>query len=205
MGEDVRSYFSLPIPEPPFRLVLFWALNSMRKEIRPMIKTRIAISFCGALASPDVGAEPGSESGFFECSCGEAEDRLGGGLLGGCEPEVIQFEEQNAYDKSGALIAVNKRMVQDNAGDVGGSHLNDVRLVAIGEELLWTGERGLKQAAIAESGSATFEGEEAIVECERVALVDPEESPHLARTCKVLRKRRKISSAFCIFFSNAGS
>src|SRR5713226_8669509 len=136
---------------------------------------------------PDVGAEPGGEGGFVEGSGGEAEDGLCSGFLGGGEMIAVQFEEEDADEEAGALFAVDERVVADNACGVVGSHVYDVRVIAIGVELLRPGKGGLKQVHIAYAGSAAVEGEKAVMEREGVALVDPNRFTHFASVCRVLR------------------
>jgi hypothetical protein len=91
----------------------------------------------------DIGAEPGGEGGFIECSGGEAQDGLRGGFFGGGETRAVYFEEEDADEEAGAFVSVNEGVVADNTGGVDSSHVYDVRVIAIGIELLRPGEGGL--------------------------------------------------------------
>ncbi len=46
-------------------------------------------------------------------------------------------------------------MVADDASDVGGSHVYNVRVIAIGTELLRTGKCGLEESHIADTRSTS--------------------------------------------------
>ena len=117
----------------------------------------------------------------------------------------IQFEKQHAHHKTGPFISINKRMIPDNPSRISSRHLNHVRPSLIRAELLRPGQRGLQQALIAQTRRPAFERKQAIVQRHCITLVDPDRLFHLASTCRVLRYRRTISSAFFIFFSKAGS
>jgi hypothetical protein len=98
---------------------------------------------------------------------------LGGGFLGGGETIAVQFQEEDADEEAGAFVAVDEGMVADDADGVYGSHIYNIRVLAIGVQLPRAGQSGLKQAQIADTWSAAVQGEETAVECESVALVDP--------------------------------
>ena len=71
----------------------------------------------------DVHSHPGSKGGFVEGSGGEAEDGLRGVLFGGRKAVAVHFEEQDADEKAGALVPIDKGVVADNAGGVCSSQL----------------------------------------------------------------------------------
>src|SRR5260370_8037401 len=79
-------------------------------------------------------------------------------------------------------------MVADDASDVGGSHVYNVRVIAIGTELLRTGKCGLEESHIADTRSTSVEGEKTVVEREGITRVDPERFTHLARPFRLLRE-----------------
>src|ERR1035441_3887447 len=96
-------------------------------------------------------------------------------------------------------------MVADDAGRIGCGYANDIGGRGIGKMLLGPGQRRFQQAVITQACGSSMQCEQTAVKRERIALVDPDLLPHLARTCSVLRKRLMMSSAFSIFFSKPGS
>jgi len=78
-------------------------------------------------------------------------------------------------------------MIPDNSSRISRRHLDHVRASLIRAELLRPGQRGLKQAFIAQTCRATLEREQAIVQRHSIALVNPDRLSHLASTCRVLR------------------
>jgi hypothetical protein len=65
-----------------------------------------------------------------------------------------------------------------------GRHLYDIRSLTIRME---SSKSGLKKPYVANSGSTTSERQEPIMECQSIALVNPERFPHLASEWRVLR------------------
>src|SRR6202795_1941035 len=86
----------------------------------------------------------------------------------------VDFQEHHANDEPGALVAVEKWMVADDAGGVGGGQRGKVRIVAIGLQLLRSRERGLQQAAVAQAAETSVEREQPAMDRQRVALVNPD-------------------------------
>jgi hypothetical protein len=93
--------------------------------------------------------------------------------------EPFNSKEEDAHEEAGAFVAVDEGMVADEASDVGGRHVYDVGVIAIGMKLLRPGKGGLKQAGIAQSRGTAVQGEKAIVKREDIALLDPEKLTHL--------------------------
>jgi hypothetical protein len=69
-------------------------------------------------------------------------------FLAGFEVEAVEFEEQNADYETGALVAIDERMVADNTGSVKSGHGNDVGTVRVGMVLARTGQGGLQKPSI---------------------------------------------------------
>src|SRR5712691_2605849 len=136
----------------------------------------------------DVGAEPGGEGGFIEGSGGEGEDGLGGGFFSCREVKTVQLEEKDADEEAGAFIAIDEGVGADDAGDVGSSLVYNVRVAAVGMQLSGPGESRVQQAGIAKARSTPVQGEEAVVEGQGIALVDPDRVTHLARPFRLLRE-----------------
>jgi hypothetical protein len=134
-----------------------------------------------------VNAHPGSEGGFVEGSGSKVKDGLRGIFFGGRKPVGVDFEEQDADDKAGALISIDKGAVPNNADNVRSSEVDKVRIIPVGVELLRPGKGGLKEAEIAHSRRAAVEGKKTIMKREGVALIDPDRFSHLASVCSVLR------------------
>src|SRR6266850_7453045 len=128
----------------------------------------------------DVCAEPRRKGGLIEGSGGEAQDGLCGGFFRGCETITVHFEKEDADEEAGAFVAIEEGVVADNTEGVGGSHVDDVRVVLVGVKLLGPGECGLKQAKVAHTCGAAVEGEKAAVEREGVGLVNPSRFTHVA-------------------------
>jgi uncharacterized protein (UPF0548 family) len=103
------------------------------------------------------------------------------------------------------LPAANPRTACADTGCIGRSHVDDIRRLRIGKMLLGSGQRRFQQAVIAQACGSSMQRQQTAVKRKRIALVDPDRFPHLARTCSVLRKRLMMSSAFAIFFSKPGS
>jgi hypothetical protein len=65
-------------------------------------------------------------------------------------------------------------VVADNSEAIGGGHLGTVRFAVIRKKLLWPSQGGSQQASIAGAGRAAVGGDQAILEREGIALVDPD-------------------------------
>jgi len=86
---------------------------------------------------------------------------------------AVDFQEQNSNDEAGALVAVEERMVAEDAGGIGSGERRRVRVVALGLELLRSSEGGLQQTAVAQARETSIEGQQSAMEGKCVALVDP--------------------------------
>jgi hypothetical protein len=92
--------------------------------------------------------------------------------------KAVQFKEEDADEVAGALVPVDEGVVADDAGNVDGSHVYDFRVVSTGVELSWPGERGLKQARVAQTGSTSVQGKKTVMEREDIALANPDRLTH---------------------------
>lgn len=62
----------------------------------------------------------------------QSHDDLGGICLAGREVEAVEFQEEEANHKPRPLIAIDERMIADNAGSIPSSHFDNVRSLGIG-------------------------------------------------------------------------
>ena len=79
----------------------------------------------------NVGPQPSGKCSFIERTCSKIQDGLSGIFLAGLEVEAVKFEEQNADDKSGPLVAIYERMIADNTGCIQRGHCDDVGTVGV--------------------------------------------------------------------------
>jgi hypothetical protein len=98
---------------------------------------------------------------------------LRGRFFCGGEVETVQFEKEDPDEEAGALVAVDECMVADDASDVAGCHIDSVRVIAIGVELVRTSEGGLEEAPITDTRGTSIQGKKTVMEREDIALVDP--------------------------------
>src|SRR5450755_1784851 len=83
-----------------------------------------------------IRSKKGAVSLFIKISGRQFQNSPRGVFLAGTEATIIQFEKENSYHKAGALIAVNKGMVANNAGRVVGRHIDKVWRGGVSESLL---------------------------------------------------------------------
>src|SRR5258708_26990127 len=91
--------------------------------------TRVTAHWFGCLlAMPtfDVGTQPSDISRFIQRTCSHSENGLGGIFLTGFEVKAVQFEKQNTDCEADPFVAVNKRMVANQASRVQASQLDEV-------------------------------------------------------------------------------
>lgn len=65
-----------------------------------------------------VSPQPRRVCGLIERTGRKAQNRLGGVLLACNESEAVEFEEQNTNYKTGPLVAIDERVVADNASRI---------------------------------------------------------------------------------------
>ena len=78
-------------------------------------------------------------------------------------------------------------MIANNCYGVSSRQFYDVGIIAIGVKLQRPGESGMQKAFIAHALRSAVEGEQASVEREGVALIDPDRVTHFESACRVLR------------------
>src|SRR5712692_9040018 len=130
-------------------------------------------------------AHPSDEGGFVQGSRGEAQDGLRRVFFRGRKAIAVHFEEEHADDKAGALVAIHKGVVADNAAEVRNSHGYDMGAFTVGTELLRPRKSGLQQTGVAYALRAAVHGEEPVMQRKGVALVYPDRLPHLESACSV--------------------
>jgi hypothetical protein len=123
---------------------------------------------------PDVFPQPSCVSRFIERACCQSHDGLGGICLAGLEVEAVEFEEENADHKPRPLVAIDERMVPDDAGCLKSGHFDNIRSAGIGAVLAGKRKSGLQKTPVTQAGGAAVERQEAIVDREHIALIDPE-------------------------------
>jgi len=143
-------------------------------------------AFAGRFAL-HVATQPVSEGFFIEFSCRQSKHCLCGIFFTSAQTKTIHFQEQYPQKKPGSLISVEEGMVADDACGVGSRQFYDVGIIAIGVNLLRTGEGRLQKAFIAHARCSAVDGEKASVERKSIALVDPNQVAHLESACRVLR------------------
>jgi len=141
--------------------------------------------------APRVSPQPRGVGSFIELAGCQCHHSLSGIFLCGFEVEAVEFEEEDTNHKAGALVAIDKRMVADDASRVKRRHLDDIRRVRIGVVLAGTGEGGVQQPSITQPSGAAMERQEPVVDRDDIALFDPEWFllflVHFERACSVLR------------------
>lgn len=80
---------------------------------------------------PRILTQPRRVTSFIERARRQSHDRLRRILLLGPELEAVEFQEENADHKSRPLVAIDKRMVADDARSVQGGHFDHVRSLGI--------------------------------------------------------------------------
>ena len=126
-------------------------------------------------------------SGVIELAGGESQNRLRRVLLARRKPIAVQLQKQDADHESRALVPVDEGMVVDNARRVDRSKVDHVRRPSISLVLLRPSQGGSQETRLPDTRGAAMQRKQAIVQHERIALVDPEGCLHLARTWSVFR------------------
>lgn len=101
---------------------------------------------CAGFFEDDVGAEERGIGGLVEAAGREREDGLGGVFLAGREAVAVELEEEDSDDEAGAFVAIDERMVCDDAGCVRGGEIDYVRCLSVGGEMAGARQGGLQQA-----------------------------------------------------------
>jgi len=118
--------------------------------------------------------QPRPVSSFIEGARGQCHHGLSGIFLAGPKVEAVEFEKENANHKASALVAVDDGVVADDAGRVKGGQFDDVGSAGIRVVLTGAGKRGFQESPVAQTHRATLERQEPVVDCEGIALFDPE-------------------------------
>ena len=74
--------------------------------------------FCLSMPPLGVGTQPLCITAFVDLARCKVKNCLSGIFLARLEIESVKFEEENADDKARPLVAIDKRMIADNAGRV---------------------------------------------------------------------------------------
>ena len=96
-----------------------------------------------------IGAQESGEAFFVELARSQAQHRLGRIRFTCSESIAIQFEEQNAHDEAGSLVAIEERMIANDARRVCRCHMDFIGLRSVGPYLLCPRQSGFEQAVVA--------------------------------------------------------
>ena len=113
-------------------------------------------------------------------------------VFGGGQTAAVAREEYVGGHEGDALVAIDERVIADQARNVGGSQLSEIR-AAVGEPVARAGEGGIEQSLVAQSRRAAMVGQQPVVEDEHQLAGDPNRlassarSDYLARARNVLR------------------
>ncbi len=127
-----------------------------------------------ASLSPHVSPQPSGKCSFIDLARRKIQDGLSGVFLAGIESEAVEFEEQNTDYETGALVAIEERMVADNTGAVKSGHCDDVGTVGIRMVLSGTRQSGLQKPSVAQPGRTAVDGHKAVVDRQNVTFLDPD-------------------------------
>jgi hypothetical protein len=152
-----------------------------------------------------VVAQKSPEGVFSHRARSKRNDCLCSAFFGRNKPETIEFEKKYAHQKSSPLVAIGERMVSDNPKRIGRSQGQNLRLVTVGQQMTRARKRRLQEVQVANALCASMQGKQAVMQGERIALIDPDRVNHFDNTCKVFRYRSMMSSAWFIFFAKTGS
>jgi hypothetical protein len=125
-------------------IMRFVEMREMSIEQENLRATKSKAAHLRQLSALGICAHPGGEGGFIESARCEAQDGMCRGFLGRGEIVAVHFQEQGADEEAGALIAVEKRMIANNASRVRSSQADDVGVTAIGMDLPRAGKGGLE-------------------------------------------------------------
>src|ERR1700730_5119712 len=95
--------------------------------------------------------------------------------MGFTGPKVnpVQYQEENTDHKPCPLVAIDKRMIANDARRVQRRHFDDAGGVGTGVVLSWPGKSRFQQARIAKSDRASMKRQMSVVDREHIAGVDP--------------------------------
>jgi hypothetical protein len=124
--------------------------------------------------SPDVLPQPCPVPSFIKRARCEGHDSLRCIFFAGLEIETIKFEKKNANHKPSALVSIDEGMIPHYARGIEARHFEDVWRVGVGMVLARPRQSGLKKPLIAQPRSATMQRQQAIVDRENVARLDPD-------------------------------
>ena len=131
-------------------------------------------------------AEPGGEGEGLEFAGGEGKGVEDGLFLGGMEDPTIQFEKQGGRHQAGALVAIEERMVFDDAVGVTGGEIEEIRVFVV-EELQRTRKGGVEETFVADAAESAEAGEQLLLDGADHLFVQPGRFVHLASSLRALR------------------
>ena len=114
-----------------------------------------------------------------------AHDRLNRAFLGSGEAVSVCFEEQRAQEEASPLVPIREWMIANDCGGVRRCQFNDAGIAALRVKLPRSRQGGFKQTMVAQTGRATVQCQQAAMDGERLALLDPGRFLHLASAWRV--------------------
>ena len=102
--------------------------------------------------------EPGGKIIFAEAALGEMKKGEVSVLFRRDDVPAVSVQKSHGNHKSGALVAVNKRMIPGNAKGVGSRKPKDIRFVCIGKDIVRLGQGRIEQRFIADAVGAAMLG-----------------------------------------------
>lgn len=104
-----------------------------------------------------MAAQPLGELGFFEFAGGEGQNGQHAFGIVNDQFGAVQHQKQFGRDQRGTHIAVDERMIANDAETKGGSECRDIR-IAVGGKILGSCERRFEQTHIPYAGRAAMFG-----------------------------------------------
>lgn len=95
---------------------------------------------------------------FVERPGGQRQDGLSRFRFGCGEASTVEFEEQDADDKTGALVTIDERMIAHDACRIRRRQVEEAGRIGIGVKLLRASEHGIQQGGIPNPRCAAVQG-----------------------------------------------
>ena len=124
-------------------------------------------------------AEPGGKTFLRHLAGGEAEGHQHGLGFGGNQSLIVFMQEERRSDKCRALVAIDKRVIADDAKGIGRSK-NTEFLLTIGMQIAWSGKSRFQKPVITNAARPTMAGKLGVMDCDDDPVFQPSRFRHLA-------------------------
>jgi len=163
----------------------------------------VRLALCGI---SNVLTQPDGKGGFVDLAGGKGLRQRGGLSLGSDELVAVPVEKDVGSHKAHPLVAVDERLVGDDAGGVSGAKRGEVGCF-IAAQIPGPCKRGLEQALVAQAGGASEFRQNHLVDGEKHMFFKPGglAAGHFASSRSVLRYARMPFWALLSWASNSGS